>query len=114
MFRLFLFFLVVAALALMFSWVADRPGIVTLDWMGTSYEVSLMVALSALVALIAAILFVWGILRGLIRTPSLISRFFQTRRRDRGYQALSRGLIAASSGDVDAARSPRKGKRKTA
>ena len=105
MFRLFLFFLVVASLALMFSWVADRPGIVTLDWMGTSYEVSLMVALSVLVALIAAILFVWGILRGLIRTPSLISRFFQTRRRDRGYQALSKGLIAASSGDVDAARS---------
>lgn len=105
MFRLFLFFLVVASLALMFSWVADRPGIVTLDWMGTSYEVSLMVALSVLVALIAAILFVWGILRGLIRTPSLISRFFQTRRRDRGYQALSRGLIAASSGDVDTARS---------
>ncbi len=105
MFRSLLFLLIVAALALMFSWVADRPGIVTLVWQGTNYEVSLMVALSALVALIAVILFIWGMVRGLIRTPSLISQFFQTRRRDRGYQALSRGLIAASSGDVDTARS---------
>ena len=105
MLRLILFFLIVAALGFLFSWVADRPGMVSIDWMGTHYETSLMVALSALVALIAVVLFVWGVFRGIIRTPSLISHYFSNRRRDRGYKALSRGLIAASSGDAEMAKS---------
>ena len=105
MLRLILFFLIVLGLAAMFAWVADRPGSIVLDWLGTRYEVSLMVGLSILVSVITAILVIWSILRGVIRSPMLVSRFFQNRRRDRGYQALSRGLIAASSGDVDMAKS---------
>ncbi len=105
MFRLFLFLLIVLALGLVFAWVADRPGVVTIDWLGQEISVSLMVALTALILLIAAVVFVWGFLQGLIKTPTLIAGFFSNRRRHRGYDALSRGLIAASSGDVDTAKS---------
>lgn len=113
MFRLFLFLVAVLVLGLLFAWVADNPGNVIVQWEwfaaklgrpGQGVEISLILALTALVALIAVVMFVWGLLRGLINTPSVISRFFDNRRRDRGYQALSQGLIAASSGDVDMAR----------
>lgn len=104
MFRLLFFFLLVLILGALFAWVADKPGSVSVVWLGTQYETTLMVALTVLVVLVSAILFVWSILRGLINTPQALTSFFQNRRRDRGYQALSRGLIAASSGDADEAR----------
>ena len=104
MFRLLFFFLLVLVLGALFAWVADKPGSVAITWLGTQYETSLMVALTVLVVLVSAILFVWSILRGLIKTPQALSAFFQNRRRDRGYKALSQGLIAASSGDADEAR----------
>ena len=104
MFRLFLYFLLVLGLGFLFAWVADRPGLVALDWQGQRYETSLMVAVSALVGLLAAILIVWGAVRGVLQSPGLLSRFFKNRRRDRGYAALSQGMIAASSGNVVKAR----------
>ena len=35
--------------------------------------------------------------------PTFISEFFQSRKREKGYRALSKGLIAASAGDLDMA-----------
>ena len=104
MIRIFIFLGLVLGLGFMFSWVADRPGNVVLDWQGTQYETSLMVALSILVAAIAAILIVLWIIRNIITSPAIMSRFFKNRRRERGYQALSGGLIAASAGNAARAR----------
>ncbi|MFK5979569.1 MAG: heme biosynthesis HemY N-terminal domain-containing protein [Rhizobiaceae bacterium] len=104
MIRIFIFLALVLGLGFLFSWVADRPGDVVLDWQGTQYETNLMVALTILVAIIAAILFVWSVLRGIVTSPAIMSRFFKNRRRERGYQALSKGLIAANSGDSEHAR----------
>lgn len=104
MFRLFLYFLLVLGLGFLFAWVADRPGDVALNWEGQRYETSLMVAVSFLVGLVSAILIIWGVVRGVIQSPGLLSRFFKNRRRDRGYEALSQGMIAASSGNVTKAR----------
>src|SRR5690606_38979885 len=46
----------------------------------------------------------WWIFRGIWRSPYAVSRYFRVRRRDRGYQALSTGLIAAGAGDGGMAR----------
>ncbi|MEM7465242.1 MAG: heme biosynthesis HemY N-terminal domain-containing protein, partial [Pseudomonadota bacterium] len=104
MIRIFIFLAVVLALGFGFAWFADRPGDVTLRWQGMEYETSLMVVVSALTAAVAAILFVIWFLSAVIRSPSLIRRFFTNRRRDRGYSALSQGLISAGAGDVMQAR----------
>lgn len=104
MIRLIVFLVIVAALGFAFGWVADRPGEVSLLWQGMRYETSLMVAVSALVALVAAIMIVWWAISTVLRSPALMRRFFRNRRRDRGYYAVSQGLIAAGSGDSQRAR----------
>ena len=114
MFRYIVFLLVVLGLASLFAWVADNPGMIYVQWewlaanMGRPGEevgIPLTLALTLLVGLVAAIMLVTGMLKGIFGMPSLLSRFFDNRRRERGYKALSQGLIAASSGDVDTARS---------
>ncbi len=104
MIRLIVFLVIVLALGFGFSWIADNPGVVTLNWQGKDIRTSLMVVVVALVTLVALILFVWGLLRGVIGLPFILSRFFTNRRRHRGYLALSKGLIAAGTGDKALAR----------
>src|SRR6185312_15265688 len=44
------------------------------------------------------------LLRAIVSSPALFSRFRQNRRGERAYAAMSRGLIAVGSGDASAAR----------
>ena len=104
MIRLFVYLVIILGLGFGFSWIADHPGIVTLNWQGNDIRTSLMVVVVAVVALIAIILFVWGLLRGVIGLPFAMTRFFSNRRREKGFQALSKGLIAAGTGDKELAR----------
>jgi len=71
---------------------------------GEEVGIPLTLAITLLVGLIVAIMFIWGIIRSLIGAPSMLSRFFDNRKREKGYKALSQGLIAASSGDASTAR----------
>ncbi len=112
MIRLFFFFAAILALGLGFAWFADRPGDVSLVWQGTRYETSLMVVVVSVTALVAAVMFTWWTISTILRSPQLMRRFFRNRRRDRGYYALSHGLLAASSGDVATARRLTKESRK--
>ncbi|MEM7214623.1 MAG: heme biosynthesis HemY N-terminal domain-containing protein [Pseudomonadota bacterium] len=111
--RLFVFLLFVLALAVLFAWVADNPGTIFIQWewlaakfgrSGEEIGIPLTLALVVLLALVVTIMFVLGMLKSIFGMPSFLARFFDNRRRDRGYKALSQGLIAASSGDVDTAR----------
>lgn len=104
MIRIFIFLLIVLLLGFGFAWFADRPGDVMLEWQGNQYETSLMVVLVAVVALIAAVMVIWWLGRTILDSPKIMQRFFKARRKDRGYQALSKGLIAANSGDTSSAR----------
>jgi HemY protein len=71
--------------------------VVTLD--GYQYQVSLMAAAALLTALVAAVMVLWWLVKSIWTSPYAISRHFRARRRDRGYQALSTGMIAAGAGD---------------
>ena len=104
MIRILFFLLVVFALGLGFSWLADRPGDMVVTFAGYQYQVSLMVAAVAVVAVVAAVMIVWWLLKSLWNSPYAIARHFRARRRDRGYQALSTGMIAAGAGDAALAR----------
>lgn len=104
MLRILIYVAIVFALALGFAWLADRPGVLQLTWQGTEYEVSLLVALVAAVALFAALLILIGLFRAVVSTPRAVGDYFAARRRDRGYRALSRGMIAVGAGDTRTAR----------
>jgi len=114
MIRFLVFLLIVLGLAALFAWVADNPGTIYLQWdwlaaqlgePGQEVGIPLTVAIIGILVLVAAILLVSGLLRGIFGMPGFLARFFDNRRRERGYKALSQGLIAASSGDVDMAKS---------
>lgn len=112
MIRILFFILIVFLIGLGFAWLADRPGDLVLTWAGMRYEVSLIVAAGALVALIALIMIAWWLVVTLVRSPARLRRHFRARRRDRGYQSLSTGLIAAGAGDAYHAREMAKQARK--
>ena len=104
MIRILFYVLVILALGAGFAWLADRPGELSLIWQGSRIEMSLMVAATLLVSLIAALLILVWLIRTIWLSPHSISRYFRARKRDRGYQALSTGLIAAGAGDAALAR----------
>jgi HemY protein len=97
--RLLLFVIVVLALGYGFSWLADRPGDISLMWEGELYETKLIVAASLLIAIVAAVMILWWFVRLIFTSPYSVTRYFRARKRDRGYQALSTGLIAAGAGN---------------
>lgn len=104
MIRLLLFLLLVFALGVGFAWLAERPGDIVATFGGYRYEVSLMVAAVVVVVVVAVVMLVWWLLRAIWHSPYAVARYFRVRRRDRGYQALSTGMIAAGSGDGGLAR----------
>ncbi|WP_349436194.1 heme biosynthesis protein HemY [Pararhizobium sp. A13] len=104
MIRILFYVLIVLALGAGFAWLADRPGELSLIWQGSRVEMSLMVAATLLASLISAVLIAIWLIRVVWLSPHSISRYFRARKRDRGYQALSTGLIAAGAGDSALAR----------
>jgi len=106
--RILFFLLIVFVLGLGFAWLADRPGDMVLTFEGYQYQLSLMVAAVAVTAIVAAVMILWWLARSIWNSPYLISRYFRVRRRDRGYQALSTGMIAAGAGDAALARKKNK------
>jgi HemY protein len=104
MIRILFFLLVVFALAWGFTWLADRPGDMVVTFGGYQYQVSLMVAAVAVTTVVAAVMITWWLVKSIWNSPYTIARYFRVRQRDRGYQALSTGMIAAGAGDAALAR----------
>lgn len=104
MFRVLFFLAVVLLLGLGFTWLAEQSGDLVLTAGGYRYELTLVSAIVLLIAAFLAIMFVWWLLRSIWMTPSTVAGYFRARRRDRGYRALSTGLIAAGAGDGGLAR----------
>lgn len=104
MLRVLLFVIVVFGLGLGFAWLADVPGEVVLTVGDKAITVPLMVAGVAIVAAIAVFMLTWWLFKVVFTSPQRMQRFFRARRRDRGYQSLSTGIIAAGAGDSSSAR----------
>jgi len=100
MIRVALFLILIVALALGAVWLADRPGDVAITWQGVRIETSVMVAAVGLATLVAVAIAVWSLLRGLWRAPKRASTALAERRRRRGFNAISRGLVAIGAGDA--------------
>lgn len=96
-------FALLLVLGLAFAWLADRPGSVTINWLGREIEMSVVVAVATALIIIAITLFCWSLLRQLWRSPNAAREFWRFRKHRKGYEALSKGLIAASAGDAQSA-----------
>lgn len=97
---------VLIAIALLFAgvfaldWLGGVPVDVAISWPGGAMAPPLRVVVVALLVFALLAIVLWTVIGGLLHSPRAITGFFRARRRDKGYQALSRGMIAVGSGDV--------------
>src|SRR5205085_3482006 len=103
MIRVIVFLIAAGLLAVGVVWLADRPGQVAITWLGYRADTSVMVAIMAVIALAIVAVLLWSLVRFLLRSPKLFSLALRERKRRRGYDAISRGLIAIGAGDARAA-----------
>ena len=104
MMRATVLLLLFALLAAGIAWIADQPGAVSVSWLGYRIDtyVGVLVAASALIGLIAALIYrVW---RFLVGAPAVIARHRREGRRLKGYRALTQGMVAVAAGDGEEAR----------
>ena len=90
-------------LGLAFAWLADRPEKVTVQWMGREYAMSLLIAAVALLLALALLWVIWRFIARLWQSPRTARDYWRFRKHKKAYESLSRGLIAASAGDTQAA-----------
>lgn len=98
--RLLIFLGLVTLLSLGLTWIADRPGEVTLAWSGYRLETSLFVAAIGFFALLFASIVVVQLLRAILHGPEAFRLFWKTRRREKGLQAVARGLVSVGAWDI--------------
>lgn len=100
MIKLVLTIVLLALAALGFSWLADRPGALALDWMGYRVETTVFVAVVALIGVVLVSILISQVVRYLIHGPEAFTLFWRARRREKGIAAIGRGLVAVGAGDT--------------
>ncbi len=85
-------------------WLAGNPETIAVTWAGQEYSISLAVGVVGLVAIAILLSLLFGGLRALAAMPVRLRHRAQRRRREKGYGAITRGIVAVGSGDVAAAR----------
>ena len=93
--------IVLAALGIV--WLADRPGSVTIQWLGREIHLSVLVGIIAAIVLFMLGHFVLRFIRAIFRSPHAMRGRMRERRKQKAYESLSRGIIAAGAGDAQAA-----------
>jgi HemY protein len=104
MYRIILFLVLIALAGWGASWVADQPGEVLISWSGGQAHPSLPTFVLLLGIVIVAAIVAWTILLILWRLPERLRRNRRERRRARGRNAITQGLLAIGHGDSSAAR----------
>lgn len=97
-------------LLLLFAWIgtvsyvayliAQRPGDVSMVWLGYRLEMPMWLVLAGLVlvAVVAALL--WQFTRFVLRSPGKVGQARRDRRRRKAYRALTQGMVAVAAGDA--------------
>jgi HemY protein len=104
MIKILIFFAVIAGAVMGLGYLQDAPGSLNLDWFGYHIETSPVVGLSLVLASAVALGLLWTLIRYIFGIPSLISLARRSRKRERGLDAISRGILAAGAGDLQRAR----------
>jgi HemY protein len=80
-------------------WLASRDGSIRIEWLGHIVELSVLSGIVMLATLLGAVLLTWALLRHVWRSPAALAHYFDRRRRQRGLDALTGGIIAVGAGD---------------
>lgn len=97
------YFLKLAIVLTIVIWIANRPGLVSVDWIGYRLETTVGVLFLAAAALSISAAFLYRFWRSLINAPALFGQARQDNRKKRGYKALTHGMVAVAAGEADTA-----------
>ncbi|HXV26305.1 MAG TPA: heme biosynthesis HemY N-terminal domain-containing protein [Alphaproteobacteria bacterium] len=102
--KILIFLLKLVILVGVAVWVAERPGTVTLRWL--NWELHTTVGVLILVVVVAATLaaLLYRLWRLTLRSPRDYLSRRRARRRERGYRALTQGMVAVAAGDAEEAK----------
>ncbi|WP_375615722.1 MULTISPECIES: heme biosynthesis protein HemY [unclassified Bartonella] len=100
MIRVFIYIFVVCILGLAFGWVANHNGVFVLTFLHFRFSASFLTVLSVLILLFAMLVLLWWLLSFFFSIPSALSNYFYKRYQKRGYEALSKGILATFAGDA--------------
>lgn len=98
--RILFFILLTALLVGACVWVADRPGAVTIHWLGWRLDTTVPVLLFGFGAILVLVLLAQRLMGFLIGFPRRWLARRQSERQRKGYLALSDGLAAVAGGDA--------------
>jgi HemY protein len=85
------------------AFLALNPGRATFEFLGTRMEMPFVVAAGGTILFAFLVLVVWWGVYMLWTSPDKVKAFLTRRRREQGYDALERALIASAAGDGEAA-----------
>jgi HemY protein len=103
MIRALVFFVVLGFAVWGILWLTDHPGWVSLEWWGLRIDTSFAVLLGVVVVISAAAALLYRFWLFLRRGPGKMKMAWDTKRRRKGYQALTQGMVAVAAGDANEA-----------
>lgn len=90
-------------------WFAENPGSVSIQWQGVIVDVPLALALLGTLIVIGFCALVYRVWLFLRRSPHALGQFRAEKRTHKGYDALTKGMVAVAAGDsVEARKHARK------
>ncbi|MBL1419619.1 MAG: hypothetical protein COC24_003830 [Alphaproteobacteria bacterium] len=100
MIRLIGYFIAFVVFVTSVVWLNNNPGFVEFDWFDYHIKISMGLFIAAIVILVVLCVITWRLVRGIMGAPDAFGVFFSSRKRKKGYEALSKGIIAVGSGDL--------------
>ncbi len=97
-------FLIVATLSGIAIWLADNSGELVMHWRGYEIRTSFVVGVGAMALAAFLVLLAYRIVVSFIETPASVSAYLEKRRQQKGFLALSRGMVAVAAGDAQDAK----------
>lgn len=104
MLRILILVIALALVGAAAAWIADHPGAVALDLAGRRIEASLSIVAGALIVLVVLVILGYRLLHWLLAGPGQFVARQRERRKEKGWQVLSEGLVAVAAGDPAKAR----------
>lgn len=104
MIRWGIFLVIIGLVALAAGWLASNPGDVVLEWQGYQVATSVAVLIAAVLLFAGLVALLYRVWWTVLRMPRRLRRARRARRQRRGFEALSRGMVAVAAGDAEAAR----------
>ncbi|MFA5121636.1 heme biosynthesis protein HemY [Zavarzinia sp.] len=92
--------LLVGIVAAVAAWLADRPGLIAVTWLGYRIETSVGVLIAGIVLLLAVAAALLRLALIAARGPRLLAARRRAKKRLQSERALVRGLVAVAAGDA--------------